>query len=331
MSREIRAKISVKEHIRTSEAPAPMRVLISADDPMSQQLLASMVSNLGHEVFAISEGLSVEGLPAREDINPESETRIAILDHSISGGKCRNICREVRKRFGSDIYIILLTPSHLAGRTMTDLGIVVDDFLLKPFTEAELCARLRLGVRVLNLLAGHIETERLLFNAATCDDLTGLWNRRMILNQLAQELNRTKHDKKSLAVAMVDIDLFKSVNDTFGHLAGDSVLRDIAASLRTQLRSYDFIGRYGGEEFLVLLPGCDRKAAADIARRMCQTIASTPMHICDVDVPVSVSIGLSSTADAGFDSATLIAAADEALYRAKNDGRNRVSLCEAAS
>jgi diguanylate cyclase (GGDEF)-like protein len=123
---------------------------------------------------------------------------------------------------------------------------------------------------------------------------------------------------------MVDIDLFKKVNDTYGHVAGDSLLRDVALSLRSQLRSYDFIGRYGGEEFLALLPGCDSEAATEIARRMCQTIAGTPIHLSNIDVPVTVSIGLSSTAEVGLDAATLIVTADEGLYRAKEAGRNQV-------
>jgi diguanylate cyclase (GGDEF)-like protein len=160
---------------------------------------------------------------------------------------------------------------------------------------------------------------------STCDDLTGLWNRRMILDQLGRELNRTRHEQRPLAVALADIDLFKLVNDTHGHAVGDAVLRGTGISLQLQLRNYDFIGRYGGEEFLILLPGCDVPAGVAIAERLCARVASAPVRINGVDVPVTVSIGLSSTVDVGFDSETLIAAADAALYRAKAGGRNRVA------
>jgi diguanylate cyclase (GGDEF)-like protein len=129
-------------------------------------------------------------------------------------------------------------------------------------------------------------------------------------------------------VAIVDLDRFKTVNDTHGHAVGDAVLRHTAAALRLELRSYDFIGRYGGEEFLILLPGCDGPQAVVIANRLCEKVAATAVHAGDADVPVTVSIGLASTADVGLDSTALFGAADTALYRAKAEGRNRVGYAK---
>lgn len=272
---------------------------------------------LGHDVTVISGRLHEV-----EELSTLGEPRIALLDHSVPGASCPEVLREIRKRCGQNIYIILLTEPNVVEGITTELESAVDDLLLKPFTEPELRTHVRTATRVLELQNGRFKTQRLLFTAAMCDDLTGLWNRRMILSQLARELNRSRHEQKSLAVAMVDIDLFKSVNDRYGHLAGDSVLRDVAASLRSQLRSYDYIGRYGGEEFLALFPGCS--SAVEIARRMCKTVAENPVRVFDIKVPVTVSIGLSSTADVGFDAAALIVAADEGLYRAKESGRNQV-------
>jgi diguanylate cyclase (GGDEF)-like protein len=296
-----------------------MKILIKDSNPNSRQLLSSTLLRMGHDARVISEPLQ-----EYEGFSVKSEPQIALLDHAVPGANCPGIFREIRKRCGANLYIILLTEPNSAEGITTELESAVDDLLLRPFTEAELRTHIRTGTRVLELQNGRIKTQRLLFNAAMSDDLTGLWNRRMILNQLARELNRARHERQPLAVAMVDIDLFKSVNDTYGHLAGDTVLRDVALSLRSQLRSYDFIGRYGGEEFLALLPGCDSETSADIARRMCQTVAGHPVQIGDVEVPVTVSIGLSTTAEIGFDPDTLIAAADFGLYRAKAGGRNQV-------
>jgi diguanylate cyclase (GGDEF)-like protein len=127
-------------------------------------------------------------------------------------------------------------------------------------------------------------------------------------------------------MAIADLDHFKKINDTHGHAAGDAVLREVAVRLRSQLRSYDFIGRYGGEEFLVLIPGCDAAGGMEVAARLCTSIAAAPVQVGDIDVSVTVSIGLASTADVGLDSSVLFSAADSALYRAKAAGRNRVEV-----
>jgi diguanylate cyclase (GGDEF)-like protein len=319
MSDEFPAMVPEMEPVHVMAVHDSKSILVVGDDSTSRQTLSLTLTKLGYDVIAVSEGMQII-----ETLDSGKTMQVAIADFTIQAASGLRVCREIRKRFGPNIYIILLTQPNVTEGTTADLEAVVDDFILKPFTETELRARLRLGLRVLDMMASHVETQRLLLHAATCDELTDLWNRRMILHQLSCELNRTRHERQSLAVAMVDIDLFKTVNDTFGHAAGDFALREIAASLRSQLRSYDFIGRYGGEEFLILLPGCDGKEGTEIAGRICQTIASNPIRIGDLSVPVTVSIGLSSTSDVGFDPATLIATADQALYRAKESGRNRV-------
>jgi two-component system cell cycle response regulator len=296
-----------------------MKILIKDSNPTSRQALSSTLLRMGHDVRVISEPLQ-----ECESFSAKCEAQIALLDHAVAGADCPGIFRDIRKKCGANLYIILLTEPNSAEGISTELESAVDDLLLRPFTEAELRTHIRTGTRVLELQNGRIKTQRLLLNAAMSDELTGLWNRRMILNQLGRELNRARHERQPLAVAMVDIDLFKSVNDTYGHLAGDTVLRDVALSLRSQLRSYDFIGRYGGEEFLALLPGCDSDTSTEIARRMCHTVAGHTVQIGNVEVPVTVSIGLSTTAEVGFEPEALIAAADSGLYRAKACGRNQV-------
>ena len=161
---------------------------------------------------------------------------------------------------------------------------------------------------------------------ATHDRLTGLWNRGMILDQLDREVRRARRETAPVAVVIADLDHFKSINDTYGHAVGDAVLRQAAERMRAGLRDYDAIGRYGGEEFLLVFPGCTRDAARDIVERVRATVARQPIAEGDVLVPVTVSFGVSCTLADGYDSTALIRVADEALYRAKNSGRNLVEV-----
>jgi diguanylate cyclase (GGDEF)-like protein len=201
----------------------------------------------------------------------------------------------------------------------------VDDFLTKPLNPGELQARLRSGERLLTLQENLLSAQEALRYQATHDHLTGLWNRVMVMEQLAVEIRRAKRAKKPVAVMLADLDHFKSVNDTYGHPAGDAVLREAAIRLRQALRAYDSIGRYGGEEFLIVLPGCDTDAATVVGERARSGVAA-PVRFGDTDIPMSISLGVASTLTASDEPDRLIQAADEALYRAKAAGRNRVSL-----
>jgi two-component system, cell cycle response regulator len=151
-----------------------------------------------------------------------------------------------------------------------------------------------------------------------------LWNRSGVLAHLSGEVERAARDLTPLSIAMADIDSFKSVNDRYGHNAGDAVLKETAARMRSVMRTYDGLGRYGGEEFLMILPGCDATAAADIAERARVSVAAEPARVDSFELPMTISLGIACTADVTFEAGRLIAAADEALYRAKARGRNRV-------
>jgi diguanylate cyclase (GGDEF)-like protein len=146
----------------------------------------------------------------------------------------------------------------------------------------------------------------------------------MILEQLDRELSRAEREKSALVVAMVDIDRFKAVNDTHGHAAGDAVIRDTAAAIRSQLRESDVVGRYGGEEFLMLMPGCGAESGRSIAERVRKRIEAVPTLYGEFALSVTASFGLASTKVSGMEPSRLIEAADSALYRAKSNGRNRV-------
>jgi diguanylate cyclase (GGDEF)-like protein len=205
-----------------------------------------------------------------------------------------------------------------------------DDFLTKPFNPSELQARLRLGGRLLELQDGLLRAQEALHLEASRDQLTGLWNRRLILDHLHRELRRAAHEHRPFAIVLADLDRFKVVNDTHGPAAGDEVLREAARRIRSAMRDYDLIGRYGGEEFLLLLPGCDEASARDVAERVRAAIAAKPARVGDVELVVSLSLGVAWTTSGTAGSNVLIQAAGEALSRAKALGRNRVEVGEAS-
>jgi len=296
-----------------------MRILIADDDAMSCRLLESTLVKLGHDVVSVADGTQ-----AIANLLQDDGPRLAILDWMMPGADGPAVCRAIRNRPGLYTYIILLTARNNPEDIVAGLEAGADDFLSKPFNAGELRARLRSGIRVVDLQTTLLETQHALRIQATHDDLTGLWNRRTIVEQMAIELNRTKRESQSLVVALADIDLFKRVNDNHGHAVGDAVLRTTAGQLRLQLRNYDYIGRYGGEEFLILLSNCDKAKGIAILQRSSAAIAATPVRVQGVELAITVSIGVSSTAEDGFGSEALIAAADAALYRAKERGRNRV-------
>lgn len=312
-----------------------MRILVADDDPVNRRLIASTLERHGHSVVTVSDG--AEAITALLD--PEGP-RVAILDWMMPGVDGLSVCHEVRKSSTSYTYLILLSARDSTESAVTGLDAGADDYLAKPVDSAELLARIRSGARILDLQAGllaanaelhaaHAElltAQEALETEATRDHLTGLWNRRMVSDQLARELNRAQHERRPLCVAMIDLDGFKQINDRFGHAGGDAVLRETATALRAQLREYDFIGRYGGDEFVCVLPGCDAPAGRAIAERLRAVVAAEHFKWGDHTVPVTLSIGVASTGSAGLDAAALVHSADEALYRAKARGRNRVEL-----
>jgi diguanylate cyclase (GGDEF)-like protein len=234
------------------------------------------------------------------------------------------VCQRIRAQSsGPYVYILLLTSKKEKTDIVRGMAAGADDYVSKPFDPQELQMRLKAGKRIIDLQSRLLEAQRELQHMATHDNLTRLANRFSIINTLDRELMRACRDGTSLGIILADIDHFKKINDHYGHLAGDVVLREIAHRLRASVRAYDSVGRYGGEEFLIVLPACDRSAAYRTAERLRNAVSSTPVSIPEGRLEVTISLGVSTNAvGEAACLETVVRAADEALYQAKAAGRN---------
>ena len=306
-----------------AEGQLPRRVMIAEDDPMFRRILHSWLREWGYEVTVVEDGAQ-----AWESLQEEPSPELLILDWVMPEVNGPELCRRVRERGGSPYqYIMLVTGKDAKQDIVTGFDAGADDYITKPIDRDELQARLRVGNRILSLQRGLIAAREEVAFQATHDQLTGIWNRRAVLDCMYRECQRAFRAHDSLAVLMLDVDHFKRVNDTYGHLAGDEVLREVANRLAQNVRSFDIVGRYGGEEFLVVLPGCEDTQLHPSADRLRAAIASEPMTFDRVNVAITASIG-ATVVPAGFDATQteILLAADQALYEAKNNGRNRIAV-----
>jgi two-component system, cell cycle response regulator len=306
-----------------------MQILVAEDNPVFQSMLKNMLGKWGYEVV-----LADNGERAWEIMQDPQPPPLALLDWMMPGLDGVEVCRRIREaaqqRDAAEqryVYVILLTAKTERKDLLDGMDAGADDYVTKPFNTQELRVRLRAGRRILDLQEQVMLAQEALREQATHDGLTGLWNRTSILEILQKEAARAARDSAPLAVLMADLDNFKRVNDTYGHLVGDSVLRETARRLRGNVRTYDAIGRYGGEEFLVVLPGCDESGGLAHAERLRESIGGEPIQTSAGELAVTCSLGLSWTGDME-PSATreLLSLADSALYTAKRTGRNRVAL-----
>jgi diguanylate cyclase (GGDEF)-like protein len=287
-------------------------------------MIEAMLVQLGSEVHTVADGAQ-----AWESLQTQDRPSLAILDWMMPGMDGLEICRRMRTLSdGPYVYIILLTVKDQKADIAKGFEAGADDYISKPFDPDELRGRLRAAQRVMDLQATLLATQRELRVQATRDVLTGLWNRGAILDVLNKELVRATREGKPAGVMLADVDHFKRVNDTYGHAAGDTVLRQIGDRLQATVRAYDFVGRYGGEEMLVVVPACDVAAAARSAERIRECVAAKPFVLPEQTLPVTLTIGVCSTIQvpASATSGLLIGAADAALYRGKKEGRNQVVL-----
>ncbi len=303
-----------------------MRILIADDSIVSRHLLDATLRKWGYEVV-----VACDGVEAWNVLQSDEAPNLAILDWVMPGLTGPEVCRRVRERAkevkekNTYTYILLLTSKSLKEDLIEGMEAGADDYVTKPFDQHELKVRLRAGTRIIDLQRELVMAKEELREQATKDFLTRIWNRSSILDILQRELARGAREKRPVGVVLADLDHFKSVNDTYGHFAGDAVLREFSRRMQASIRAYDAIGRYGGEEFLVILPGCDEGATLRQAERMRAALDAEPMIINDEQHLVTCSFGATTWCPGEPASAdALIRVADDALYSAKHQGRNRV-------
>jgi len=299
----------------------PATILIAEDDPIFRKLLQSRLQNWGYRVVAVKDGIE-----AWDILQQSTPPDLLILDWMMPGIDGIELCRRIRESNRESYqYILLVTGKDGKQDVVKGLEAGADDYLTKPFDVAELRARVSTGNRILSLQRQLIQAREDLRFQATHDSLTGLRSRGATLDLLASELQRGFRSHTSTGILMIDLDHFKSINDSHGHLIGDSVLKEAAYRISHSLRSYDFVGRYGGEEFLAVLSNCTLEELGIAAERIRNAVAETAVVTKALSIKVTVSIGGVVTSDCTPD-IELLSAADVALYEAKRTGRNRVVI-----
>jgi diguanylate cyclase (GGDEF)-like protein len=297
-----------------------MKVLIADDSATSRAMLRSALTRWGYDVVMAENGKEALDILAKDDPPP-----MAVLDWVMPELTGPEVCRRVRETLREPYtYILLLTSKNTKGETAEGLEAGADDYVVKPFDQLELQFRLRAGQRIIDLQLNLLQAREELRERASKDLLTMLPNRSAIANTLENEISRCHRDHRTVGIILLDLDHFKKVNDTLGHFAGDAVLRETAVRLRSNMRPYDQVGRYGGEEFLVVLPNCDLEQAANQAERMRQRLHATTMLVDGSELQVSASFGVTISDGSERSPDVFVRVADEALYRAKANGRNRI-------
>jgi two-component system, cell cycle response regulator len=304
-----------------------LKILVADDDRVSRRLMEGMLQRSGYEVITADNGRE-----AARILSSEHGPRLALIDWMMPELDGPGVCREVRGSLESSyVYMLLLTAKQSNEDVVEGLRAGADDYLTKPCHPAELKARLHAGRRILQLEGKLVEAREEMRYKATRDSLTSLWNRGAILTLLQKELSRSMRENTPVSVLLCDVDHFKQINDMHGHPAGDEVLQEVSTRLQDAFRPYDSVGRYGGEEFLIVLGGCGskdlRKRANYVRERICQRPCSTKYG----EFSVSMSIGATTIENwhSSLPVEPYLKQADEALYQAKASGRNRV-VCAAS-
>ena len=300
-----------------------MRILVADDESVSRRMLYALLAKWGYQVAAAEDGDA-----AWAALRAPDAPRMAVLDWMMPGRSGVELCRALRQeRPEPYTYILLLTAKDSKEGVVEGLESGADDYLTKPFNPQELKARIRVGLRILELEDNLVQAREAMRFKATHDPLTGVWNRGAILETLDKEVWRSRREGLSLGLLIADLDHFKSINDTYGHPVGDVVLREVTKRMAADVRPYDAVGRYGGEEFLILLPGCNDSETHNKAERLRRAISKEPIATPAANLRITMSVGGIATAEWPQDTANqILRRVDAALYSAKKEGRDRTVM-----
>jgi two-component system, cell cycle response regulator len=296
------------------------RVLIVDDRPASYERIAATLAK-EHDV-------EIEPDPNQAVFHAaDGNYDLLIVSLGMENFDALRLCSQIRSLDRTrNLPILAITEPDNDARMLRGLEIGVNDYLIRPIDKNELLARARSQVRKRRYTERLRDNVQMSIEMAITDALTGLFNRRYMESHLATLIEQASSRGKPLAALVIDIDYFKAINDSHGHDAGDDVLRDFALRIKRSIRGIDLACRYGGEEFVIIMPETDMAVAAMVAERLRRRIAADPFVIQEGarHIPVTISIGLAGLRGADDTAAALLKRADQALYRAKRDGRNRV-------
>ncbi len=293
-------------------------LLILDDETESRQALALLLTSDGFQVHQAATAQEAEDQLASGRIG------IVLIDSDMPGISGYELCRGIRKNHGNSVYIILRTTKEdLFSRELAaDEG--ADDFLIEPVNDKEILARVETGRKMKQLQEKLDETGKALAMLEVTDSLTGVYNKRRTDDEIDREMERARRYARPLSILLVDIDGFRSLNEAHGRAAGDRTLEEIARVLRLSTRATDSVGRYGAEEFAVILPETEQEKAMGAAEKLRKIIAQTAIAAGDKSVHVTVSIGVATFVENNYASVgEFSAAANQALAQAKAAGKNR--------
>ncbi len=309
-----------------SNADGRVKLLLAEDERLSREHLEETLTSWGYDVTATHDGAKALAMLLKPDA-----PRLAMLDWEMPGLSGIEVCRVLRSRVDDPyVYVLLCTGRDGQQHLINGLTAGADDYVRKPIDLQELEVRIRAGRRVVllqdRLLEAQVELER----RALYDSLTGAKNRGAIADVLRRELSRSQRTHRPVSVILSDVDHFKQVNDVHGHPAGDAVLVEFVERMKGIVRIHDDIGRWGGEEFLAVLPECPADDAMGVAERLRSSLSGRSVEAARTMLSVTASFGVAGTDQGYEDVVTIIAAADAALYAAKAAGRNRTEKAESS-
>lgn len=302
-----------------------LKILVVDDERIDRRIVEKTLTRLGYDVV-----LADSGEAAWEKIQ-EEPIRFVITDWNMPLMDGIQLIKKIRSTaLPGYVYTILVTSNSKDEDIVEGLYAGADDYLTKPFNPTELEARVAVGERMLALEDGLMQANNQLEKLAMVDSLTGLLNRRAIYKFARGELERARRVSEPISVIFLDVDKFKEVNDEYGHLTGDEALKLVAQVIKKRSRAYDGIGRWAGDEFLIVLPGASAEDAQNAAERIVEGIAATKLALPEGGIlSIAASAGVATQEKMTGAIALLddiIQRADEALYRAKEAGGNQVEI-----
>ena len=312
--------------MKKKEPRSHFPILIVEDDPVSRRLLEKTLVKAGHEFVSVENGRK-----ALEEFK-ERFFPIVLTDWMMPEMNGLQLCRAIRERTNTGyVFTVLLTAKDSKNDIVAGLEAGADDYLTKPVNQAELIARIKTGIRILELERSLKRANEEIRILSITDPLTGCYNRGYMTERLPQEIKRAKRYRHSLSLVLCDIDHFKKINDTYGHQVGDRILKEFVQWINESIRDgVDWLARYGGEEFLIVVPETDTKGACCVVERLRRMLSQKAIGIQGERIHITASFGVTgldpATPDEKISPEALITQADECLYQAKQEGRNRVRV-----